>query len=100
MLRACGFHFFSNGLSAYCPDWSLHSVFDRTVDRACPVARSSAIHIDLPINQPYAVDPQPSLVEGFRATYDALELASEYSTDAARVSRALADSCAAQGTRH
>ncbi|OCH87929.1 Gpi16 subunit GPI transamidase component [Obba rivulosa] len=50
-------------------DWSLRSVFDRTIDRACPVARSSEVRVELLPDSAYAITPDPSEIDGNRATY-------------------------------
>ena len=51
-------------------DWSLHSVFDRTVDRACPVARTSKIRVELPRGvSPYSITPEPTSIVDGTATY-------------------------------
>ena len=51
-------------------DWSLQSLFDRTINRACPVARSSKVRVELPDgSSPYAITPEPGAVEGGVATY-------------------------------
>ncbi|KAJ6594185.1 GPI transamidase component PIG-T [Mycena capillaripes] len=41
-------------------DWSLTSVFDRNIDRTCPVAASSRIVVALPNGEPYSIHPEPS----------------------------------------
>ncbi|KAH9948307.1 Gpi16 subunit GPI transamidase component [Amylocystis lapponica] len=50
-------------------DWSLRSIFDRTVGKACPVARSSEIHVELPREQSYTLVPDPSVINDRHATY-------------------------------
>ena len=51
-------------------DWSLRSLFDRTINRACPVARSSKVRVELPDgSSPYAITPEPGVVEEGVATY-------------------------------
>ncbi|KAJ7052573.1 GPI transamidase component PIG-T [Mycena amicta] len=51
-------------------DWSFASIFDRTIQRACPVAASSQILVALPFGVPYSIDPQPSSVEQGHAIFD------------------------------
>ncbi|RDX44133.1 Gpi16 subunit GPI transamidase component [Lentinus brumalis] len=51
-------------------DWSLRSVFDRSIERACPVARSSKIRVELPPgSSPYSITPDPSAINDGVATY-------------------------------
>ena len=51
-------------------DWSLKSIFDRTIDRACPVARSSKVHVEVPNgSSPYTITPEPAEVKDGIATY-------------------------------
>ncbi len=66
-----------NTTSLYCfyvlnkiIDWSLHSLFDRTIHRACPVARTSEILVSLPVNTIYAIKPEPTIVDGNLARFD------------------------------
>lgn len=64
-------------LNALLSDWSLRSVFDRSIQRACPVARSSKIRVELPSgSSPYSITPDPSAINDGVATYvvDASEL--------------------------
>jgi len=51
-------------------DWSLQSIFDRSIRKACPVASSSRIVVELPKNEAYAIDPKPSIVQEGFAVYD------------------------------
>jgi hypothetical protein len=51
-------------------DWSFESLFDRTIDRSCPVAESSEVLVSLPQNAIYAIKPEPWLVDGNTAKYD------------------------------
>ncbi|TFK48825.1 Gpi16 subunit, GPI transamidase component [Heliocybe sulcata] len=51
-------------------DWSLQSIFDRTIPKACPIAESSRIAVELPKNEAYAVDPRPTSVQDGVAVYD------------------------------
>ncbi|KAF7376396.1 GPI transamidase component GPI16 [Mycena sanguinolenta] len=41
-------------------DWSFSSLFDRTVDQACPVAASSLVLVTLPVREPYSIQPEPA----------------------------------------
>ncbi|KAF9559722.1 Gpi16 subunit, GPI transamidase component [Agrocybe pediades] len=52
------------------PDWSMQSLFDRTITRTCPVARTSEIMVSLPQNAAYHIRPEPSSVSGSVALYD------------------------------
>ncbi|KAF7327835.1 GPI transamidase component GPI16 [Mycena kentingensis (nom. inval.)] len=51
-------------------DWSFTSMFDRTIQRACPVADSSSIAVSLPFGVPYSISPEPSAVEDGTAMFD------------------------------
>ncbi|KAK7005770.1 GPI transamidase component GPI16 [Favolaschia claudopus] len=51
-------------------DWSLRLLFDRVVDRACPVAASSRIIVTLPTKELYSVHPEPSSVVDGRGAFD------------------------------
>ncbi|KAL0960483.1 hypothetical protein HGRIS_005524 [Hohenbuehelia grisea] len=44
-------------------DWSFRSLFNRQIDRQCPVARTSTIEVALPVNEAYSLEPSPSTVE-------------------------------------
>lgn len=50
-------------------DWSLRSLFDRTVEKACPVASSSRIRVALP-QEGALVHPEPALQRDAVAVYD------------------------------
>ena len=56
-------------------DWSLRSIFDRTISRPCPVANSSQIRVELPSSSgsAYSITPEPSNVDGSLATYNVAE---------------------------
>ncbi|KAL6299449.1 GPI transamidase component PIG-T [Sparassis latifolia] len=43
-------------------DWSLGSIFDRTIDRACPVTCSSEVRVELPGKKLYTLSPDPSVI--------------------------------------
>lgn len=45
-------------------------MFDRTIDRSCPIARSSEITVALPSEGTYSVNPEPSAVDAGRAIFD------------------------------
>ncbi|KAL7279582.1 hypothetical protein ACG7TL_005984 [Trametes sanguinea] len=51
-------------------DWSLRSVFDRIVEKACPVARSSKVQVELPGETSYTLSPGPTDVVNDMATYE------------------------------
>ncbi|KAF9473993.1 Gpi16 subunit, GPI transamidase component [Pholiota conissans] len=51
-------------------DWSLQSLFDRTVDRTCPVAETSQIFVTLPNRGLYSISPEPSVSKNGLAIYD------------------------------
>ncbi|KAF8184185.1 GPI transamidase component PIG-T [Pholiota molesta] len=51
-------------------DWSLQSLFDRTVDRSCPIAEISEIVVTLPEKGLYSISPEPSSSKDRIATYD------------------------------
>lgn len=42
------------------PDWSFRSLFDRSIDNRCPVARSSTVNVELPVEEAYSLEPSPS----------------------------------------
>ncbi|KAI0632363.1 Gpi16 subunit GPI transamidase component [Trametes polyzona] len=50
-------------------DWSLRSVFDRSIERACPVAQSSKVRVELPSETPYVITPGPTDVTDDIALY-------------------------------
>ncbi|KAJ7679712.1 GPI transamidase component GPI16 [Mycena olivaceomarginata] len=54
-------------------DWSLASLFDRTIDRACPVAASSRVVVTLPNREPYSIRPEPSSNDNGLGVYDLAE---------------------------
>ncbi|KZT12249.1 Gpi16 subunit GPI transamidase component [Laetiporus sulphureus 93-53] len=51
-------------------DWSFRSVFDRAIDQACPVARSSLVRVKLPVEQSYTIVPVPTSMDDEFATFD------------------------------
>ena len=52
------------------PAWSIHSLFDRTIDQGCPVAQKSDVMVALPRSAIYAIKPEPPLIEESVAVYD------------------------------
>lgn len=51
-------------------DWNLQSLFDRSIERSCPVASSSAITVILPEGKDHKITPEnPAYVDGL-AIYD------------------------------
>ncbi|EPQ54884.1 Gpi16 subunit, GPI transamidase component [Gloeophyllum trabeum ATCC 11539] len=58
-------------------DWSLQSIFGRPIGKACPVASASRIVVELPTNEAYSIDPQPSTVQDGKAIYDTSNIESE-----------------------
>ena len=63
-------------------DWSLKSLFDRTIDHTCPVARRSEVRVELPKGpSPYAITPDPAAIRDGIATY---------TVDASKYQRAIA----------
>ncbi|KAH9850129.1 Gpi16 subunit GPI transamidase component [Lenzites betulinus] len=50
-------------------DWSLRSVFDRSIAKACPVARSSKVRVELPSETSYTISPGPTDIANNVATY-------------------------------
>ncbi|EPS95576.1 Gpi16 subunit GPI transamidase component [Fomitopsis schrenkii] len=50
-------------------DWSFSALFDRRIEQACPVARSSVIRVWLPQNETYAIIPSPTAMDSTYATY-------------------------------
>uniref|UniRef100_A0A8H7XKW9 Gpi16 subunit, GPI transamidase component n=1 Tax=Psilocybe cubensis TaxID=181762 RepID=A0A8H7XKW9_PSICU len=51
-------------------DWSLQSLFDRTIHRSCPVAHSSEIVVALPKNAFYSIKPEPPVIDRSSAHFD------------------------------
>ncbi|KAF5374923.1 hypothetical protein D9758_000016 [Tetrapyrgos nigripes] len=75
-------------LSGKKQDWSFHSLYDRTIDRTCPVAKTSQATVSLPFNSMYRITPEPPTVEGNKAVYDlknkddeSLDIKMEWGTD-------------------
>jgi GPI-anchor transamidase subunit T len=51
-------------------DWSFSSLFDRTIERSCPVAGTSLINVTLPQIGMYRITPEPQKVEKDQVYYD------------------------------
>ncbi|GAW04380.1 Gpi16 subunit GPI transamidase component [Lentinula edodes] len=51
-------------------DWSFSSLFDRKVEKACPIAKSSRVSVELPSSGVYRVYPEPPQVKDGIAHYD------------------------------
>ncbi|KAG6876909.1 hypothetical protein C0993_012144 [Termitomyces sp. T159_Od127] len=51
-------------------DWSFRTLFDRTIEKACPVAHSSRVVVTLPTSKAYAIEPDPSSVLSGLAIFD------------------------------
>jgi len=55
-------------------DWSLQSLFDRSIVRTCPIAQTSQVAVTLPMNAAYSIIPEPSSIEGGVAIFDVKSL--------------------------
>ncbi|KAF8509714.1 GPI transamidase component PIG-T [Hysterangium stoloniferum] len=53
-------------------DWDFPHIFDRTITRACPVAYSSTIRVDLPLSGPYTLTPDPITAGNGTAVFDVM----------------------------
>ncbi|KAH0586611.1 GPI transamidase component PIG-T [Termitomyces sp. J132] len=51
-------------------DWSFRTLFDRTIEKTCPVAQSSRVVVTLPTSVAYAIEPEPSSVVFGLASFD------------------------------
>lgn len=40
-------------------DWAFHTLFDRIIEDACPVAQTSEVLVGLPQSGAYAISPDP-----------------------------------------
>ena len=60
----------SSAFSHKVVDWSFQSLFDRSIDRACPVAETSDVIVSLPVNTVYTIKPEPSIIERNSAKFD------------------------------
>lgn len=56
-------------------DWSFRSLFDRTIERKCPVAQSSRVQVTLPSLGAYSVNPEPTSIEEGRANFEVANIA-------------------------
>ncbi|CCL99760.1 uncharacterized protein FIBRA_01782 [Fibroporia radiculosa] len=56
-------------LTCIYPDWSFLSIFDRVIERACPVADTSIIRVKLPTEASYAMTPTPTSIDADLATF-------------------------------
>lgn len=63
-------HFFSYDLTSGKLDWSFSSIFDRRVERSCPIAQSSYIRVELPDNDSYTLSPEPIKTESDFAIFN------------------------------
>ncbi|KAJ7493034.1 GPI transamidase component PIG-T [Mycena galericulata] len=57
-------------LSSHNRDWSFISIFDRAIKRKCPIATSSRVVVELPLDAAYNIHPQPSFIEQGQAIFD------------------------------
>ncbi|KAK0460070.1 GPI transamidase component PIG-T [Desarmillaria tabescens] len=51
-------------------DWSFSTLFDRTIERTCPVAQSSIVDVALPRGALYSITPEPPRIDQNVAFYD------------------------------
>ncbi|KAF8223922.1 Gpi16 subunit, GPI transamidase component [Tricholoma matsutake] len=51
-------------------DWSFQSLFDRTIERRCPVAQLSRVFVTLPTESVYSIRPEPPSIVAGQAIYD------------------------------
>ncbi|KAF8531968.1 Gpi16 subunit GPI transamidase component [Gautieria morchelliformis] len=51
-------------------DWSFSDIFERTIDTPCPVAQTSIVTLDLPINTTHTISPESARLENGTAIYD------------------------------
>jgi phosphatidylinositol glycan class T len=51
-------------------DWSLQVLFDRSIERICPVAQTSQILVSLPRDTAYSLQPDASSIDGDFAVFD------------------------------
>ncbi|KDQ51566.1 hypothetical protein JAAARDRAFT_81397 [Jaapia argillacea MUCL 33604] len=58
-------------------DWSLQSIFDRSIRRSCPVAASSQIRVELPRDQAYSLGPDPTEIDGEYAIFNTKNVTEE-----------------------
>ncbi|KAK0477295.1 Gpi16 subunit GPI transamidase component [Armillaria novae-zelandiae] len=68
-------------------DWSFSTLFDRTIERTCPVAQSSIVDVALPRGALYSITPEPPRIDKTVAFYDltnlseALDVKLKWATD-------------------
>ncbi|PBK95803.1 Gpi16 subunit GPI transamidase component [Armillaria gallica] len=55
-------------------DWSFSTLFDRTIERTCPVAQSSIVDVALPRGALYSITPEPPRIDKTVAFYDLTNL--------------------------
>ncbi|KAG6811243.1 hypothetical protein H0H92_008413 [Tricholoma furcatifolium] len=55
-------------------DWSFRTLFDRTIERSCPVARSSLVHVTLPTSGAYRIEPEPTSIAAGVGSYNLVNL--------------------------
>ncbi|KAL4247935.1 GPI transamidase component PIG-T [Abortiporus biennis] len=56
-------------------DWSLRSLFDRAIERSCPVATTSEVRLQLPAESTAQISPDPSSLDNGYATFDISKVA-------------------------
>ncbi|KAG6853113.1 hypothetical protein C0991_006803 [Blastosporella zonata] len=56
-------------------DWSFRTLFDRKIERTCPVAHTSQVDVTLPSYGAYSIRPEPGSAEGTFARYDVINTA-------------------------
>ncbi|KAK0473320.1 GPI transamidase component PIG-T [Armillaria luteobubalina] len=59
---------------AGCRNWSFSTLFDRTIERTCPVAQSSIVDVALPRGALYSITPEPPRIDKTLAFYDLTNL--------------------------
>ncbi|RDB15183.1 GPI transamidase component PIG-T [Hypsizygus marmoreus] len=55
-------------------DWDFRTLFDRTIDRKCPVAQSSHVVVALPTSAEFDISPEPTSNAAGLATFDVATL--------------------------
>ncbi|KAK0185635.1 Gpi16 subunit GPI transamidase component [Armillaria mellea] len=55
-------------------DWSFSTLFDRTIERTCPVTQSSIVDVALPRGALYSITPEPPRIDKTVAFYDLTSL--------------------------
>ena len=51
-------------------DWSLRSIFDRVIDKSCPIASNSEIRVALPAEGAFRLLPDPNARNAAVASYN------------------------------